>query len=601
MVFRQRALTLKIHEYSSKGDLAGVQAELDRGESIEAFDDQGLTPLMKAAGSLETTPTFLQSLIELGANVNGLARAWQMTRITESEAAEYQKMGIDVSYLLEDPKLPSIKSVLVYAVQSASRVKIEVLLDAGADPTYVDPCGYGVLNCLASRQFPESDAERHELASRLIEAGGPLDVASAYGETALSRASNQGDFGLVKLLLEAGADPTPLEWDELSHAVAFNNLPRVMELVTGGASLETRDRWERTPFLLAIQNGNTEIASFLLVHGSDPAARSRGSNTALMHAIERDDASMLSWLIEQGADVEATDDQGNTPLIRAAQQGSILCAHALLAAGVDVGRRNQSAKNAIGEAAKTEIVEMLEQQGECLDEVREDMRQQLTGHAGLSLPEFAGSGWRPYLHQTFGCRNPERMNNEFWDAMVRTRCYAWTVGSELGLDQSSRPAVWCCARYGQSLTRLADGRLVEIGGEHEDHYDIDFCIYNDVIVHHGDGTFDIFGYPEAVFPPTDFHTATLFGEWIYIIGSLGYMERRVPDFTPVYRLNINSFSIEPVDCRGDLPGWIHKHRASRISPHEVQVSGGEIQSEAHYGPNPSVYYFDIRTGVWRRM
>jgi hypothetical protein len=27
----------------------------------------------------------------------------------------------------------------------------------------------------------------------------------------------------------------------------------------------------------------------------------------------------------------------------------------------------------------------------------------------------------------------------------------------------------------------------------------------------------VYGYPESVFPPTDFHTATLVGEFIYVI------------------------------------------------------------------------------------
>jgi hypothetical protein len=33
-------------------------------------------------------------------------------------------------------------------------------------------------------------------------------------------------------------------------------------------------------------------------------------------------------------------------------------------------------------------------------------------------------------------------------------------------------------RFGQSLTLLPDCRAVQIGGEHEDWYDADFCIYN---------------------------------------------------------------------------------------------------------------------------
>ena len=59
-------------------------------------------------------------------------------------------------------------------------------------------------------------------------------------------------------------------------------------------------------------------------------------------------------------------------------------------------------------------------------------------------------------------------------------------------------------RFGQSLTLLPDGPALQFGGEHEDYYDPDFCIYNDVFVHEGDGSITIYGYPESAFPPRVF-------------------------------------------------------------------------------------------------
>ena len=80
---------------------------------------------------------------------------------------------------------------------------------------------------------------------------------------------------------------------------------------------------------------------------------------------------------------------------------------------------------------------------------------------------------------------------------------------------------------------------MQVAGEHEDGYDPDFCIYNDVIVHHPDGRLEIIGYPESLFPPTDFHTATLVGDRIIVIGSLGYQGSRVYGTTPVFALSID--------------------------------------------------------------
>ena len=65
-----------------------------------------------------------------------------------------------------------------------------------------------------------------------------------------------------------------------------------------------------------------------------------------------------------------------------------------------------------------------------------------------------------------------------------------------------------------------------IAGEHEDFYDPDFCIYNDVFVERARRPPGIYRYPKDVFPPTDFHTATLVGDEIILIGSLGYRDLR---------------------------------------------------------------------------
>ncbi len=118
--------------------------------------------------------------------------------------------------------------------------------------------------------------------------------------------------------------------------------------------------------------------------------------------------------------------------------------------------------------------------------------------------------------------------------MVRLGCNAYTARKHFHVESifDSLGPVWCNERFGASLTELPDGRFVQIGGEHEDFYDPDFCIYNDVIVFDGKGNFQIYGYSRETFPPTDFHSATLVGEFIYIVGSLGYVDERKIGTTP---------------------------------------------------------------------
>ena len=162
----------------------------------------------------------------------------------------------------------------------------------------------------------------------------------------------------------------------------------------------------------------------------------------------------------------------------------------------------------------------------------------------------------------FGRSNPERMNNSVWEWLIKSRLSAFLATEKLnGPDAMDSGPGWCFDRFGQSSTSLADGRIILIAGEHEDHYDPDFYIYNDVVVQHPDGKIEIFGYPKDIFSPTDFHTATLVGNQVIIIGSLGYPNERRPGTTSVAILNLDTFAISNTVTVGNAPGWIHNHSA----------------------------------------
>ena len=229
----------------------------------------------------------------------------------------------------------------------------------------------------------------------------------------------------------------------------------------------------------------------------------------------------------------------------------------------------------------------------------------------------------------FGVRNPEPMDFPFWKFMVRRRWSAAQARRQFDsayreqmsafADQQARgidpvkmqlphyrygAAVWSFDRFGMSQTHLPDGRTVFIAGEHEDFYDVDFCIYNDAIVIDQDLHITIYGYSESDFLPTDFHSATLADEGqIYIIGSLGYRESRQIGETPVYRLDSRAMRIERVPTRGVKPGWISRHVAEyEPERHGISISGGKILTEQagkqSLQPNVQRYWLDLNKFNW---
>ena len=117
----------------------------------------------------------------------------------------------------------------------------------------------------------------------------------------------------------------------------------------------------------------------------------------------------------------------------------------------------------------------------------------------------------PELHRTWrnprrGTSHPERMDNPVWDWLIRSAFGSFHLNQRLGGPASCTAGpCWSWERFGRTTTTLPDGRQVFIAGEHEDSYDPDFYIYNDVVVQDARGGLEIYAYPEVAFPPTDFH------------------------------------------------------------------------------------------------
>lgn len=219
----------------------------------------------------------------------------------------------------------------------------------------------------------------------------------------------------------------------------------------------------------------------------------------------------------------------------------------------------------------------------------------------------------------YGTAHPEWVENPLWQLSIENGWTGYALRQHVGHDhwrsgkgqecrnpshssyRDSEPGpAWSWERFGRTTTALPDGRVIHIAGEHEDSYDSDFCIYNDVVVEYSGGRREIYLYPRDVFPPTDFHTATLIGDTIWMIGSLGYHDLRRPGTIQVLKFDIHTLRFEHVVTTGENPGWINGHIAERIGETTILVSGGKVQRYDRYDPNEHVFEFDIATGNWTR-
>ncbi|KAI8514586.1 Unconventional myosin-XVI [Branchiostoma belcheri] len=131
--------------------------------------------------------------------------------------------------------------------------------------------------------------------------------------TALHVASVNGKTGVVKLLIQHGADVearneadrTALHW-----ASGQGQTGVVKLLIQHGADLEARDNDDRTALHWASRNGYTRIVELLIQHGADVGARDKNDRTALHVASLYEHTGVVELLIQHGADVGARDKNG---------------------------------------------------------------------------------------------------------------------------------------------------------------------------------------------------------------------------------------------------------------------------------------------------
>jgi ankyrin repeat protein len=484
--------------------------------------------------------------------------------------------------------------------------EVAELIAAGADIRYTRKDGYTALLDAVHGRDISRDANLLELLGSLIAHGVNLDAVSSHQESALRVLSRLGRFDAVRLLLDAGADASQLGWTPLHNAVALGSLADVEREIDAGAGLEALDWWQRTALAIAILAGDMAKIELLFDRGANADNVGR-IHPALFYAIDGRHPRVVQWLIDVGAEIDDGFKSGGvTALMHAAEQDDADGIDVLIAAGADVDR--YSFGTALNRARSAAVVERLLAAGANPGELSQEGRRAMVGlppDPDASLMTATAEEFRRASTRRFGAANPEPTNEPFWLAMIRSGIDAYSAGQmhATTLD-CPRDPIWCARRFGQSITRLPDGRIVQIAGEHEDFYDPDFCIYNDVFVHAADGSIAIFSYPETVFPPTDFHTATLVGDAIYVIGSLGYWGTRRLGETPVFRLDPATFAIERLETRGDAPGWLYRHHADAVGPREIRLREGTIvvarDGKEVHEPNGGTFVLDLDRLTWRR-
>lgn len=326
---------------------------IDAGAHPDARLPSGETVLMTAArhglGSL------VAQLIERGADARlaehergQTALMWAAAGGHADVARRLLESGVGVG-----ARTTGRFTALLFAARAGDIETVQLLLQAGADmearaldgstPLLVASRSADALAGIDWRIIPYASGHE-ETAHYLIERGADVRAADRLGRTALHAAIETNRPALAAALIEAGADvdarftnPVPaLRGDYISRrpfkgatpfwlAARDANLPLMRLLLDAGADPFLANAFGTTPLMVASGLGENdarrpvdhrvvEAVSLLIDLGADIGATTPGGSTALHGAASMWEDGVIELLVAHGADVNAEDNRGRTPL-----------------------------------------------------------------------------------------------------------------------------------------------------------------------------------------------------------------------------------------------------------------------------------------------
>ncbi len=256
---------------------------------VHARDDQGATLLIEAAvsGSLED----MKQLIERGADVNAATLQGVTALMCSVHDPERVRLllwrGADFR---ARSKLGYSASILA-AKFSENFETMKMLLALEDDGNTLNE---------TSSLFAASMVGDRQKVGWLLEQGANIDVGHSVGETPLLYAARQGEYEMMRFLLERGADieATRGETTSLMMSVRYGFTDQVKLLLATGASVNRVDHRGRTALFwgATMDWGHTEIVEALLLAGADPTIAATDGRTPLSQAEQFDHGAILAVL-----------------------------------------------------------------------------------------------------------------------------------------------------------------------------------------------------------------------------------------------------------------------------------------------------------------
>ncbi|MBP0015588.1 MAG: ankyrin repeat domain-containing protein [Roseofilum sp. SBFL] len=184
-----------------------------------------------------------------------------------------------------------------------------------------------------------------------------IHIQDENGTTLLMEASGQGNFELVKLLVDAGADPNQIDIMGFC-ALLYSAQEEYWEIFEYLFNLTNQGLKESSLFMSTVHGELKVLQALIDKKVSVDAYRQKGvwsknGCTALILTVQEGRVDIVKSLLKAGANPNlAEEDTGGTPLMYAAKNGYLEILDLLLEAGADPTIRDYSNETALMKAEK---------------------------------------------------------------------------------------------------------------------------------------------------------------------------------------------------------------------------------------------------------
>lgn len=435
-----------IHVAVQKNQLATVKVLIEANPKLlNAVDKFGQTPLIWAA-SKGFLPIVEYLLTRPGVSLNAASQGFAALQdINNGKTALYwavQHNHPDVVAVLVRAGVGLTRQVagkqehaLHFAVQEGKLDVVKVLIENNPELlNQVDEHGRTPLLLAMSEahfEIVEFLLQQPDVELNTVSYGFVGAEAKNNGKTALHWAAQYGCDGLVKALVQRGADTTlalDSTKDRAIHvATKENQLAVVQALVEANlALLNAGDSYEQPPLIWAASRGFEPIVKYLLVQpGINVGAVSQGTGcvhegkTALHWAVHNQKLGVVKLLNEHSAQlIDVADSNGQNPFMLAMALGSLSMVQYFLShAVVDVNAIDGQGKTALHYAAQhgwNDIVQILLRKGAkiSLDNPIDKEKLDVRTKAEIALLEYI----------------PRRKKEENYKTTFTLFCHTFTFG-----------------------------------------------------------------------------------------------------------------------------------------------------------------------------